>query len=106
MNFQDLKKMFDNEKNGIIYFSLGSNIKSKGLPDQIKKDLLKMFGKLKYTVLWKFEEELPDLPKNVHILKWAPQPSILCKYFIFILLLICNLYIVKMWKIIFNYNLK
>lgn len=58
---------------------MGSNLKSKELPDRIKIDLLKMFGTLKYTVLWKFEEDLPNLPGNVHIIKWAPQPSILCK---------------------------
>ncbi|XP_026332312.1 UDP-glucuronosyltransferase 2B4-like [Hyposmocoma kahamanoa] len=74
---EDLKKIFDNEKRGIIYFSMGSNLKSKDLPEKLKKDLLKMFGTLKYTVLWKFEEILPDLPRNVHIVKWAPQPSIL-----------------------------
>ncbi|XP_026332122.1 UDP-glucuronosyltransferase 2B15-like [Hyposmocoma kahamanoa] len=74
---EDLKKIFDNEKHGIIYFSMGSNLKSKDLPEKLKKDLLKMFGTLKYTVLWKFEEILPDLPRNVHIIKWAPQPSIL-----------------------------
>lgn len=64
-------------KNGVIYFSMGSNLKSKDWPEEIKQGLLKMFGALKQTVLWKFEEDLPNVPKNVHILKWAPQPSIL-----------------------------
>lgn len=58
---------------------MGSNLKSKDLPEKLKRDLLKMFGTLKHTVLWKFEEVLSDLPKNVHIIKWAPQPSILGK---------------------------
>ncbi|KOB70242.1 UDP-glucosyltransferase [Operophtera brumata] len=75
---EDLKKLMDEAKHGVIYFSMGSNLKSKDLPEQLKKDLLKVFGTLKQTVLWKFEEVLPDLPKNVHILKWAPQQSILC----------------------------
>ncbi|KAI5638552.1 UDP-glucoronosyl and UDP-glucosyl transferase domain-containing protein [Phthorimaea operculella] len=83
---KDLQSIMDNAKDGVIYFSLGSNLKSTSLPDEIKQSLLKMFGALKYTVLWKFEEQLPGLPKNVHILKWAPQPSILahpnCKLFI------------------------
>lgn len=69
----------DNANNGVIYFSMGSNLKSKDLPDEIKRNILKMFGTLKQTVLWKFEEVLSDLPANVHILKWAPQPAILCK---------------------------
>ncbi|XP_038207504.1 UDP-glycosyltransferase UGT5-like [Zerene cesonia] len=74
---ENLQKILDNAKNGVIYFSLGSNLKSKHLPREIKEALLKIFGGLKYTVLWKFEEELPGTPSNVHIVKWAPQQSIL-----------------------------
>ncbi|CAH2095522.1 unnamed protein product [Euphydryas editha] len=74
---EDLKKIMDNAKNGVIYFSMGSNLKSKMMPDELKQNLLKMFGSLKQTVLWKFEEDFPNTPKNVHILKWAPQQSIL-----------------------------
>ncbi|XP_053615383.1 UDP-glucosyltransferase 2-like isoform X2 [Plodia interpunctella] len=74
---EDLKKLLDNAKNGLIYFSLGSNLKSKDLPQILKKDLLEMLGGLKQTVLWKFEEVLPNLPSNIHIVNWAPQQSIL-----------------------------
>uniref|UniRef100_A0A2A4J3R4 UDP-glucuronosyltransferase n=1 Tax=Heliothis virescens TaxID=7102 RepID=A0A2A4J3R4_HELVI len=74
---QDLEKIMMSAKNGVIYFSMGSNLKSKDWPEKVKRDLLDMFGQLKQTVLWKFEEDLPNVPKNVHILKWAPQPSIL-----------------------------
>ncbi|XP_052756579.1 UDP-glycosyltransferase UGT5-like, partial [Galleria mellonella] len=74
---KDLKQILDNAKNGVIYFSMGSILKSKDMPNEIKKGLLKMFGELEYTVLWKFEETLPGLPDNVHILQWAPQQSIL-----------------------------
>ncbi|GBP42196.1 UDP-glucuronosyltransferase 2B1 [Eumeta japonica] len=56
---------------------MGSHIKSKFMPEKMKRELLDMFGKLKQTVLWKFEDVLPDLPSNVHIIKWAPQHSIL-----------------------------
>ncbi|XP_022815699.1 UDP-glucuronosyltransferase 2B15-like [Spodoptera litura] len=74
---EDLKKILDNAKNGVIYFSMGSNLKSKELPDELKNGLLEVFGGLKQTVLWKFEENLPNQPKNVHIVQWAPQQSIL-----------------------------
>lgn len=67
----------DNAQHGVIYFSMGSNLRSKHMPDVLKKDLLKMFGKLKQTVIWKFEEDLPNRPSNVHIVQWTPQPSIL-----------------------------
>nr|AUC64281.1 UDP-glucuronosyltransferase [Plutella xylostella] len=74
---KELKNIIESSKDGVIYFSMGSNLKSKDWPVEIKQDLLKMFSGLKQTVLWKFEEDLPNLPKNVHILKWAPQPTIL-----------------------------
>ncbi|XP_046972156.1 UDP-glucosyltransferase 2-like [Vanessa cardui] len=83
---KDLQKIIDDAKHGFIYFSMGSNLRSKHLPAEVKQDLLNMFGELKQTVLWKFEEDLPNRPSNVHILKWAPQQSILahekCRLFI------------------------
>lgn len=69
----------DNAKNGVVYFSMGSNLKSKDLPVELKQGILKVFGGLKQTVIWKFEEMLPNTPKNVHIVQWAPQQSILGK---------------------------
>ncbi|GBP15258.1 UDP-glucuronosyltransferase 2B13 [Eumeta japonica] len=74
---QDLQKIMDNAKDGVIYFSMGSNLKSKHMPAVMKREFLEVFGQLKQTVIWKFEEALPDVPKNVHMLKWAPQQSIL-----------------------------
>ncbi|CAK1594086.1 unnamed protein product [Parnassius mnemosyne] len=74
---KELKNIMDNSKNGVIYFSLGSNVRSKDLPDIIKRKLINIFSQLEQTVLWKFEEDFPDLPKNIHVLKWAPQQSIL-----------------------------
>ncbi|XP_063548530.1 UDP-glucosyltransferase 2-like [Cydia strobilella] len=73
----NLQKIMDEAKHGVIYFSMGTNAKSKDWPDSLKKEFLEVFGGLKQTVLWKFEEQLPNLPKNVHILEWAPQQSIL-----------------------------
>ncbi|XP_034836076.2 UDP-glucosyltransferase 2-like [Maniola hyperantus] len=74
---KDLQQLMDIAKHGVIYFSMGSTLRSKNFPDDVKKELLKMFGKLKQTVIWKFEEQLPNSPSNVHIVQWAPQQSIL-----------------------------
>ncbi|XP_013189929.2 UDP-glucosyltransferase 2 [Amyelois transitella] len=74
---ENLQKIMDEAKHGVIYFSMGSLLKSKTWPEEIKREILNMFSALKQTVIWKFEEVLPNLPKNVHIVQWAPQPSIL-----------------------------
>lgn len=83
---KELNEIFDNSSNGVIYFSLGSNLKSSSLPESIKRDLVKMFSELKETVIWKFEKSIPDLPINIHIIQWTPQQSVLahpkCKLFI------------------------
>ncbi|XP_050298922.1 UDP-glycosyltransferase UGT5-like [Anthonomus grandis grandis] len=74
---KDLQKFMDNATDGVIYFSMGSNLKSKDLPEATKNGILKIFGKLKQRVIWKFEEDLPNKPANVLIQKWCPQADIL-----------------------------
>ncbi|KAH8294653.1 hypothetical protein KR018_000882 [Drosophila ironensis] len=63
---------------GVIYFSMGSNIKSVDLPLNVRQALMETFASLPHRVLWKFEDdEMPDKPANVLIKKWFPQPDIL-----------------------------
>lgn len=72
----------DTAAHGVIYFSLGTVFDCKaGIPTSVKRDLVKMFGELKQTVIWKCDgQDLEDIPKNLFLLKWAPQTSILSKY--------------------------
>lgn len=75
---EDIKKFIEESKHGVIYFSMGSNVKSKDLPLETRETLLKTFSKLKQRVLWKFEDDnMPGKPDNVLIKKWYPQPDIL-----------------------------
>ncbi|XP_050359524.1 UDP-glucosyltransferase 2-like [Nymphalis io] len=74
---EDLQKILDSSPQGAIYFSMGSLLKSSSLPDEVKQGLIKMLGELPYTVIWKYEEEIKNLPKNIHVRKWMPQNSIL-----------------------------
>ncbi|XP_022209992.2 UDP-glycosyltransferase UGT5 [Drosophila obscura] len=63
---------------GVIYFSLGSNVRSKDLPVETREKILRTFASLPQRVLWKFEDDqLPGRPSNVFIGKWFPQPDIL-----------------------------
>ncbi|XP_046752129.1 UDP-glycosyltransferase UGT5-like [Diprion similis] len=75
---KDLERILDNATQGFIYMSLGSNVKSAMLSDEIRDEFIATFSKLPYTVIWKFEDEfLPGRPDNVIIMKWTPQQSIL-----------------------------
>ena len=68
----------DDAPNGVVYFSLGSNLKSTNMPVAQREALLKAFSQLKQKVLWKWEDDiLPGQPDNVKLGKWLPQSDIL-----------------------------
>uniref|UniRef100_A0A1B0CVV0 UDP-glucuronosyltransferase n=1 Tax=Lutzomyia longipalpis TaxID=7200 RepID=A0A1B0CVV0_LUTLO len=77
---KDLQEILDSAKDGVILFSLGTNVKSAMLGDARQTEILEAFRSLpQYIFIWKFEvESLPvELPKNVHIRKWVPQSDLL-----------------------------
>ncbi|XP_050310241.1 UDP-glycosyltransferase UGT5-like [Anthonomus grandis grandis] len=84
---KDLKEFLDGATDGVIYFSLGSNLKPSQMPQEKKDILLKVLGARKERVLWKWDEDqLEGQPSNVKTSKWFPQQAILahpnCKLFI------------------------
>ncbi|KAB0792550.1 hypothetical protein PPYR_14509 [Photinus pyralis] len=73
-----VKKILDGASEGFIYFSLGTNVKSKDIPPHALNVILDTFRKLPYKVLWKYElDDLADKPSNVHILRWVSQMEVL-----------------------------
>lgn len=77
-SLKELKAFLDNATEGVIYFSLGTNVKSKYLPESKKKVLINTLTKLPYKVLWKFEDdEIKNKSGNVRIEKWLPQQDLL-----------------------------
>ncbi|XP_018579879.1 UDP-glucuronosyltransferase 1-8 [Anoplophora glabripennis] len=75
---KDLKDFMDNAKEGVVYFSMGSNIKPSQMSDEKRTAILNALGKIKQKVLWKWNEDtLPGKPSNVRLSKWFPQQDIL-----------------------------
>ncbi|XP_038217980.1 UDP-glycosyltransferase UGT5-like isoform X1 [Zerene cesonia] len=75
---QDLQSYLDSSKNGVIYLSFGSNVPSSLLPQETIQLFIKVFSKLPYDVLWKWEkDELPGKSDNIRISKWLPQSDLL-----------------------------
>uniref|UniRef100_A0A0K8T7V1 UDP-glucuronosyltransferase n=1 Tax=Lygus hesperus TaxID=30085 RepID=A0A0K8T7V1_LYGHE len=76
---QDLELLLNDSPEGVIYFSLGSNIdmsqvSSKGIRDAFSN----VFAKLKQRVLWKWTgKDFPPVPSNVYMSDWFPQQDIL-----------------------------
>nr|XP_019537579.2 UDP-glucuronosyltransferase 1-1-like isoform X1 [Aedes albopictus]XP_029735708.1 UDP-glucuronosyltransferase 1-1-like isoform X1 [Aedes albopictus] len=75
---EDLQRILDDSKHGVIYFSMGSMLKGCKFPEEKRNAFISAFSKLKETVLWKYENtSLPNKPKNVFIRKWMPQRDVL-----------------------------
>jgi UDP:flavonoid glycosyltransferase YjiC (YdhE family) len=69
----DLQRYLDNSKNGVIYMSLGSNVKSSKLNKKFVNIFLRVFESLDYDVIWKWEaNSMDNRPENVMIAKWLP----------------------------------
>ncbi|KAL3268644.1 hypothetical protein HHI36_007748 [Cryptolaemus montrouzieri] len=77
---EDLQKFMDDSKEGVVYFSMGSNLKSKDMPKEVIEAIIRVFAKLKIKILWKWEDDsLPGQPPNLKLSKWLPQQEILGK---------------------------
>lgn len=69
----DLQRYLDKSKNGVIYLSLGSNVKASRLNPKYINIFLRVFESLDYDVIWKWEtNEMENKPHNVMLSKWLP----------------------------------
>lgn len=77
---KELKEYLDGAKDGVVYFSFGTNVEISKLSKDKLDVIMKCLGRLKEDVLWKVEtKNIVGLPKNVRIEEWLPQRSILGK---------------------------
>ncbi|EDX13415.1 UDP-glucosyltransferase 2 [Drosophila simulans] len=75
---QNILKFIEEAEHGVIYFSLGSNLNSKDLPENKRNAIVETLRGLKYRFIWKYEAEtFDDRPDNVFISNWLPQDDIL-----------------------------
>lgn len=56
---------------------MGTIVKCKNLPEHTLNTLLETFAELPYTIIWKLEDKLENMPDNVLTFKWIPQQSVL-----------------------------
>ncbi|GAB0090002.1 hypothetical protein DMENIID0001_046330 [Sergentomyia squamirostris] len=76
---EEFEKILNSSENGLILFSVGTNVETRMLGEDRIWKFLEVFRQLpQYNFLWKFDEDgIADVPKNVIIKKWLPQNDIL-----------------------------
>ncbi|PSN46987.1 hypothetical protein C0J52_17341 [Blattella germanica] len=73
---KDLERYINESTHGVIYFSLGSLVRSETFSSEEIKAFADAFAELPQRVIWK-TDTIPGLPKNVLAAKWLPQFDIL-----------------------------
>lgn len=77
---QDIEKWMNDSKDGVILFSMGSNINTTTIDSEVLRVILSVFARMKQRVLMKWElDHMANQPDNIRLEKWIPQASILGK---------------------------
>uniref|UniRef100_A0A1I8PFT0 UDP-glycosyltransferases domain-containing protein n=1 Tax=Stomoxys calcitrans TaxID=35570 RepID=A0A1I8PFT0_STOCA len=75
---EDLAKIMDSAKHGIIYFSLGTNVQGSNLSKEKAKMIFNVLSSLPQTVLMKWgDKDFPGEAANIIYKSWLPQDDIL-----------------------------
>lgn len=74
---QDIKEFIENSKHGVIYFSMGSILRTSTFSEHKRNAFVRAFARLPQRVLWKWEGEFPNQTENIKIKDWMPQRDIL-----------------------------
>ncbi|KAJ8709227.1 hypothetical protein PYW07_009053 [Mythimna separata] len=75
---EELREYLDSCNYGVVYVSLGTNIRPWMLPEHTHQKLLSAFSKMAFNVLWKWDADInDDQPYNVKIGRWFPQAELL-----------------------------
>lgn len=74
-----LEEFLEDAPEGVIFFSLGTNVKLRKQKQERMSAIFRALGKSQMKVLLKYDtdEKIPGLPKNILTAAWFPQREIL-----------------------------
>lgn len=73
----EYKTFIESAEHGVVYFSLGGNLKPSKMSDEKKLAIINALSKLKQKVIWKWDEPIKIDEKKFMVRKWLPQDDIL-----------------------------
>ena len=72
-----LASWLEQADHGVVFVSFGSVITAAKMPKEKRRMMMRVFSRLEQRVVWKWETEMEDVPANVLLSSWLPQPSLL-----------------------------
>lgn len=74
----DIKNFIDSAEHGVVYFSLGSNLKPSSMEPSKRQAIIDALSKLDQKVIWKWDDESLEVDRSKFMVrKWLPQDDIL-----------------------------
>lgn len=68
----------DSAKEGVVYFSMGSNLRMDMIPEAKAQAILGALAAIKNKVLLKWDGPIAQkLSPNIRVIEWAPQDAVL-----------------------------
>ncbi|CAH1710822.1 unnamed protein product [Aphis gossypii] len=74
---KEILEFIDDAPHGVICISFGSMVLMSSLPETVQRAFRNALARVPQKVLWKYEGDMKDIPKNVMTRKWFPQRDIL-----------------------------
>jgi UDP:flavonoid glycosyltransferase YjiC (YdhE family) len=74
---EDIQKFID-DSDGVVYFSLGGNLRPSVMPEEKQQAIINSLSKIKEKVLWKWDDPNVKVDREKFLVKnWFPQDDIL-----------------------------
>ncbi|XP_053657919.1 UDP-glycosyltransferase UGT5-like [Anopheles marshallii] len=75
---EDIRQWIEGAEQGVILFSLGTNLLSSSIPPEMLSAIVETFRNIKQRIIWKWDtQDMPNKPANVMLTEWLPQDDIL-----------------------------
>uniref|UniRef100_A0A0N5AXF9 glucuronosyltransferase n=1 Tax=Syphacia muris TaxID=451379 RepID=A0A0N5AXF9_9BILA len=76
----EFQQLADSSDLGFIIFSFGTVCNTSSMPQQMRKAFVDAFAFFpRYTIIWRFEDDLPEASshKNIKLFRWLPQKQLM-----------------------------
>lgn len=75
---EDIQTFIDGAEHGVVYFSLGGNLKPSVMAVEKQQAIIKSLSKLKERIIWKWDDDTAKVDRSKFLVKnWFPQDDIL-----------------------------
>jgi hypothetical protein len=75
--FGMVREFLDNATAGAVYVSFGSGIRTDDMETEFIEMMMRVFERLPYSILWKYDGYMSRMPSNVFVQSWFDQYDLL-----------------------------